>query len=414
MTASLKTAITLTNVSKRYRLYRRKHQSLKEMLLRRSRGEWRDLWALRDASFAVAKGDTVGIVGENGSGKSTTLKLLAGILEPDGGVIRTEGRVASVLELGAGFEPEYTGRENIHLYASLLGLRRAEIDNRFDQIVAFSELESFIEYPVKNYSSGMYMRLGFAVAIHIEPDILLIDEILAVGDAHFQEKCLDQLARLRAEGRTIVVVSHDLESVKRLCDRVLWLDQGRIVADGTAAETIAAYLEATARRQDERLDPIDVPGFGRETHAVRMTSVRLLGAGGAETRSLTYSDPLTIEIAYRAEVEPEFATLAVNIFRSDGLHCTEANTSADGYDLRLQRGVGVVTVTFPVVGFNAGTYDLSIALYDRVRREMYDLHERQHPFTVRGGTALATLQHYWDVAPGRAAQPSESPEEHPR
>jgi lipopolysaccharide transport system ATP-binding protein len=238
-------AILVQGMSKRFRLYRRRHQSIKEILVRRSLGDWEDLWAVRGLTFEVPRGQFLGVIGHNGSGKSTLLKLLSQILTPDEGTLEITGRVSSLLELGAGFQAEYTGRENVYLYGSLLGLRRRDIVREYESILEFSELEHFIDYPVKNYSSGMYTRLGFSVAVHLEPDILLIDEVLAVGDASFQQKCYEHLNRLRARGCTIILVSHDLTSVGKFCERGIWLDHGRLVADGDADSTIQAYLDAT-------------------------------------------------------------------------------------------------------------------------------------------------------------------------
>jgi ABC-2 type transport system ATP-binding protein len=241
------TVIRAGGLGKRYRFYRRRHQSLKEILVRRSMGEWEDLWALKNVSFEVPRGQFLGVIGHNGSGKSSLLKVLSGIMPPDEGTLQVKGRVSSLLELGAGFQPEYSGRENVYLYGGLLGLRRREIDRHFDGIVEFSELGQFIDYPVKNYSSGMYTRLGFSVAVHLDPEILLIDEVLAVGDASFQQKCYEHLHRLRSQGCTIVLVSHDLDSIGRFCERAIWLNRGRVAAEGSTERTIQAYVETTAR-----------------------------------------------------------------------------------------------------------------------------------------------------------------------
>jgi ABC-2 type transport system ATP-binding protein len=369
------------------------------VLVRRSLGEWQELWALRDVTFSVRAGETLGIIGENGSGKSTTLKLLAGILAPDRGSVEIAGRVSSLLELGAGFQGEYTGRENIYLYGVLLGLRRHQIEERFDDIVAFSELGSMIEYPVKNYSSGMYMRLGFAVAVHLDPDILLIDEVLAVGDAHFQQKCFEYLDGLRAAGRTIVLVSHDLESVRRFCERAIWIDHGRVSADGPPEQTIQSYLDATARRPVRAPgEDYEVPGFGRLTGDVRITSVRLLGNQG-ETRSLSPQDRLTLEIGYASDVSSGVG-VQVNVFRNDGTHCTDANSYDEGVPLRLKRGSGSVRLTFPRLGLNTGTYDISIGIFDPAAHRFHDFHERRYPFTVRGGHAVVSIDHTWDLEVG--------------
>lgn len=210
-----------------------------------------EFWALRDVSFEVGAGETFGIIGQNGSGKSTVFKLISRILEPTAGRLAVAGKVSALIELGAGFHPDLTGRENIYLNGSILGLGRKQIDCKFDQIVAFSELERFIDTPVRHYSSGMYMRLGFAVAIHVDPDVLLIDEVLAVGDATFQQKCLEALRRFRDEGKTILIVSHDLEIVRQFCDRALLLSEGQAGAYGDAEGVIDCYLDLLSSRQSK-------------------------------------------------------------------------------------------------------------------------------------------------------------------
>lgn len=237
--------IRLSHVSKRFWLQKQKpflvHDALKRLLGRRS-GE--EFWALRDVSFEVRRGEAVALMGGNGAGKSTTLGIVAQTIRPTSGTVEVHGRVGALLELGAGFHPDLTGRENIYLNASLLGLHRAEIEENFRRIVNFSELADFIDVPLRNYSSGMYVRLGFSVAIHIHPEILLMDEVFAVGDAHFQQKCIKRVLGFKAEGKTLLFVSHNPDSVRRICDRVIWLDHGHIRMDGPTAEVLKAYGEA--------------------------------------------------------------------------------------------------------------------------------------------------------------------------
>jgi len=235
--------IRFDNVSKRFRIYHEKHYSLKENILTmfRNRRNWEDFWALRSIDLEVPHGQMIGLIGENGSGKSTCLKLLARILNPDTGNVSVSGSLSALIELGAGFQPDFTGRENVYLNGSILGFSKHEIDERYDEIVSFAELEKFIDTPVKNYSSGMYMRLGFSIAMHVNPDILLIDEILAVGDAAFQAKCLEKIQNFRTSGKTIVFVSHALASVEGLCDRAVLLSHGKLVADGKPAHVVAEY-----------------------------------------------------------------------------------------------------------------------------------------------------------------------------
>lgn len=237
--------IRLSQVSKRFWLQKQKpflvHDALKRLLGRRS-GE--EFWALRDVSFEVRRGEAVALMGGNGAGKSTTLGIVARTIKPTSGTVEVRGRVGALLELGAGFHPDLTGRENIYLNASLLGLQRAEIEENFRRIVNFSELADFIDVPLRNYSSGMYVRLGFSVAIHIHPEILLMDEVFAVGDAHFQQKCIKRVLGFKEEGKTLLFVSHNPDSVRRICDRVIWLDHGHIRMDGRTTDVLKAYSEA--------------------------------------------------------------------------------------------------------------------------------------------------------------------------
>ncbi|TMK87685.1 MAG: ABC transporter ATP-binding protein, partial [Actinobacteria bacterium] len=238
----MSSVITVEEVSKRFRLYHERNQSLKIWMMRGRRATFEEFWALRDVSLEMEEGKTFGLIGENGSGKSTLLKCIAKILRPDSGRIGVTGKVSALLELGAGFHPELSGRENVYLNGSILGLGKRDLDRIFDDIVGFAGLERFIDTPVKNYSSGMYIRLGFSVAINVDPDILLIDEILAVGDEQFQRKCNEKFAEFKDQGKTVVIVSHALGSVRNMCDRVALLDHGRVKELGPASEVIDAYL----------------------------------------------------------------------------------------------------------------------------------------------------------------------------
>lgn len=235
-------AIEIKNLSKKFRLYHEKTYSLKERLLGRGRNVYEELWALKDINLEIQKGETVGIIGSNGSGKSTLLKLISKILYPTEGEIITNGRITNLIELGAGFHPDLTGRENIYLSGSIFHMKKKEIDKKFDSIVQFSGVEKFIDIPLRNYSLGMQVRLGFSVAIHVEPDIFLIDEVLAVGDAAFKQKCYERIFKFQKEGITIVYVSHDLQTVKKICNFVVWLDKGKIKMIGNTDEVTDAYL----------------------------------------------------------------------------------------------------------------------------------------------------------------------------
>ncbi len=235
--------ISVHNISKKYRLYHDKPMTLKERILRINDPSWSDFWALKSVSFSIAKGAVVGMIGRNGSGKSTLLKLISRILYPDSGSIEVKGRVSCLLELGAGFHPDFTGRENIYTNGAIFGLSRKEIDARVDDIIGFAELQDFIDSPVRTYSSGMYLRLGFSTAVHVDPDILLIDEILAVGDTNFQHKCFAKLQEFKRKGVTIVIVTHDTGMVERFCDQAFWLEEGKLENSGPASDVVMSYLE---------------------------------------------------------------------------------------------------------------------------------------------------------------------------
>jgi ABC-2 type transport system ATP-binding protein len=231
-------ALNVRDVTKTFRVHHERVNSLKQLVAGRSRNKYEDFYALRDVSFEVRDGEAFGVIGENGSGKSTLLKCMAGILRPNSGHVDSNRRMSALLELGAGFHPDLTGRENVFLNAAILGMGRKEIANRFDEIVDFSGLEQFIDAPVKTYSSGMYVRLAFAVAINVDPELLLIDEILAVGDVTFQQRCMEKFVEFREQGRTLVLVTHDLGSVRDFCDRAVWLDHGRVSGEGDPASQI--------------------------------------------------------------------------------------------------------------------------------------------------------------------------------
>jgi ABC-type polysaccharide/polyol phosphate transport system ATPase subunit len=285
-------AIEIDHVSKRFRLFREKPSSLKARLISsRSRAE--DFWALRDVSFEVREGESLGLIGHNGSGKTTLLKVIAGILRPTEGVVRSRGRVAALLELGAGFHPELTGRENVYLNASFLGLTRRDTDRVYDDIVEFAEIADFMDNQVKFYSSGMLVRLGFAVAVHVDPEILLVDEVLAVGDEAFQAKCLNRIRGFQKQGRTIVLVTHALDTVRQVCDRAVMLDHGELYAKGSPLDVVRELRYVLLRR-----DPSFVPEEG--TREVELIEVSLIRSDGTTERPVRAGEDLTIQIDARA------------------------------------------------------------------------------------------------------------------
>src|SRR6202034_1524159 len=274
-----------------------------------------DFWALRDLSFSVKESETVAIIGRNGAGKSTLLKILSRITEPTEGRVRLRGRVASLLEVGTGFHPELTGRENIFLNGSILGMSKAEIKRKFDEIVAFSEVEKFLDTPVKRYSSGMYVRLAFAVAAHLEPEILIVDEVLAVGDAEFQRKCLGKMRDVSRAGRTVLFVSHNLAAVRTLCSRALLLQNGRIVADSGAATVVSAYMADVSTGVRLWSAPDGEPEFQNESAVIRTVTVR--GTEGQLLDELTTSTAFTIDIDFRTKHDGAFVGLTVIIYDAE-------------------------------------------------------------------------------------------------
>jgi ABC-type polysaccharide/polyol phosphate transport system ATPase subunit len=310
-------AIEVEGVSRRFRVHTRAQRTLKELVVSPGRDQARDVWALQDVSFAAEPGSAVGLVGRNGSGKTTLLRLLAGIIKPTAGRVAVGGRVGSLLELGAGFQPDFTGRENVYLNGSIHGLKRARIRELMDEIVAFAGLERFIDLPVRTYSSGMAMRLGFAVAAYIEADVLLLDEVFAVGDEEFQRKCFGKIFEFKQRGGTIVFVSHDASSVERLCDRAVLLKAGRVEFDGATHEAIVAYHRLLA---DER-DPAERGAGLREwgSGEARVVSVSLAGPDGQQREQFLAGEPLAMHVRIEAERDLAAPRLSYEVRDEAGL-----------------------------------------------------------------------------------------------
>jgi ABC-type polysaccharide/polyol phosphate transport system ATPase subunit len=325
-------AIRVDRASRRFRVDPEPVRTLKELVLRRRRAEAAEVWALRDVSLEIEPGDAVGLVGRNGSGKTTLLSLIAGIMSPTSGRVEAGGRVASLLELGAGFHPDFSGRENVDLNGSLYGLKRRTIDERFEEIVAFAELERFIDNPVRTYSSGMYMRLGFAVAAHIDADVLLLDEVFAVGDEEFQRKCFGKIFEYKQRGGTIVFVSHDAASVERLCRRAVLLRNGRVELDGTAQEAIARYHKLLADDRDPAEGAAGLREYG--SGEARIAEARLLGPEGEERLQLAAAEPLVVElrVVAREPVEPPRISLELRDEAGLLLAATAQDTAELGWD----------------------------------------------------------------------------------
>ena len=412
-------AVSLRSVSKRFRLYRgRQVSTVKDLFVRLFVGSGgtglfsgEELWALHDVSLDLGRGRMVGIVGSNGSGKSTLLKVLGGILKPTTGQVSVRGRVSALIELGAGFHPEFTGRENIYINGVLLGLTRAEIRARFDEIVAFAGLESFIDSPVKTYSSGMYMRLGFAIAVTVDPDVLLIDEVLAVGDEAFQHRCVGKIQEFKARGKTIVLVSHDLGSIERLCDEAVWLDRGRLQVHGETREVVGRYLDHVAREEaralgieHDRAEAIARTGTAARwgSRDVELTRVQLAGGDGRERYLFETGEPCAVHLHFRANRPVDDPVFGVGVFRKDGVCCYGTNTAVEGLALGKVDGEGVVTMQIDRLDLVEGEYLLDTAVHGRDGNP-YDYHSRLYAFAVRSrvrDTGVARLSHRWRFQPG--------------
>jgi ABC-type polysaccharide/polyol phosphate transport system ATPase subunit len=405
-------AIEVSGLVKRFRreMLRRDYTTWKSLLLRpfQRRGPGDYLTVLDGVDLAVEPGRTLAIIGENGSGKSTLLKILAGIYKADQGSVVVRGRVSSLIELGAGFHPEFSGRENIFLNGTILGLNKKEIEQRFQDIVAYSGLGDFIEAPVRTYSSGMYVRLGFAVAVNVDPDVLLVDEVLAVGDEAFAHKCEAKLNQFRSEGKTIVLVSHDLIAVKKFADEVVWLDGGKVAARGEPAQVIDAYRQGVARREDQ---------LGRERAAaqaelaakrrwgqgeVEITAVRLLDQGGQPHAVFTSGQPLIVEMDYRIKTPVDDLVFGVALTNSAGVLCYGGNTNVDGAELGSPPPAGTVRFAVSSLDLVQGGYSLDVAAHAADGRA-YDYLTQVASFEVRGGPTgdegVWRPPHAWSLEP---------------
>lgn len=396
-------AISVQSLSKRYRLYRRRTQTLKELVVRRSRGEWDDLLALDDVSFQVDRGEFLGIVGPNGSGKSTLLKVLAGILRPDRGSVTVAGQVAALLELGAGFHPEYTGRENVYLYGTLLGLTRRDVSRRYDAIVEFSELGEFMDYPVKNYSSGMYVRLGLSVAVQLDPDILLIDEVFAVGDASFQQRCLEHLYRLRGRGCTIVLVSHDMGAVRRFCERAIWIEHGGVVAIGSSDQVVNAYLESVADGGPPATEEEEGEVREEASPALALRDVQLTDWDGLAVGEVRSGAGIRVEVDYEAFRPLDDVNLTVTVFRDDGVRCLDAPL----YGTAVPKGRGTLSLEFPSLDLQAGLYEVAVAVHEAGEGAPRELISRRRALVISDATSTGGVfwsRYRWAVIPERVPE----------
>lgn len=351
---------------------------MKAQLVTRSRARYKDFWALKDASFTVESGESLGIIGANGCGKSTLLKCMTGIYQPTKGKVAIDGRVSALIELGAGFHPELTGRENIFLNSSILGLNQKEIRNRLDDIVEFAGLEDFIDSPVKVYSSGMTVRLGFAVAANADPDILLVDEVLAVGDEAFQQKCFEHLARFKRNGGTIVLVSHALDQIRQVCDRAIWIHKGEVQIDAPSATSIDAYLA------DVHSAEVDEEGRARwGSGEAWVEAVEVLDTAGHATGSVRNGEPFAIRVHIKSQQQVEGVVVGLRIDAADGTRVWSTNTAMHEMETLTVANSLVVTFSSEAMPLLAGKFDLTVALADASLANRFDHWERCRTIDVQ-------------------------------
>jgi ABC-type polysaccharide/polyol phosphate transport system ATPase subunit len=403
-------AIVVEGVSKKFRLHTDRAHSLKELVTRRDRNAGIDqFYALDDVSLEIPEGSMYALVGHNGSGKSTLLRCIAGIYRPTTGSVKVQGRISTLLELGAGFHPDLTGRENVYMNATILGMSKKQIDGVFDDIVEFAGIGDFIDSPVKIYSSGMYVRLGFSVAIHVDPEILIIDEVIAVGDEEFQRKCFDHLADLRRRGVTIVVVTHGMGTVETMCDGAAWLDHGVLQQEGPAADIASAYLrrvnehERAERQADAvaaaeaatelgtelgtvpEVDPAAVTEawFGED---IEISEVWFSDSAGEVVSTGTTGEPLTVNISYRAHRSIEDPVFGYMIHTENDTPVAGSNTRLSGIETGKIEGDGVMAIKMEQLQLLPGNYEFTIGINDKFVQHTFDRHYRSHPLAVRRGT----------------------------
>jgi lipopolysaccharide transport system ATP-binding protein len=408
-------AIVVNGLSKKFRRYHtNKPSTLQEAVLGGLRlmkpAEY--LWALRDVSFSVAPGRTLGVIGRNGAGKSTLLRLIGGVGLPDEGTIKVKGRIGALLDLGAGFHPDLTGRENVYIAGVISGLTRREVSRRFDSIVDFAELEEFIDSPVHTYSTGMQMRLAFAVAVHTDADVLLIDEVLSVGDLAFQNKCLERIARFKAQGCTIILVSHGTSIIQDVCDEAIWLDAGRLEANGTAEMVVGRYVTRTSeetRRRTPQAWPTVLKPSGAELRInenrfgsleLEITDVRLLDSRGLPVVELKSGDPLRVEIDYLSPKPVKAPIFNVTIAREDDFVYCRINTAGTGLIPPTVQGQGQVVLHIERLDLNSGLYYMNVGIYERDWAYAFDYHWKVYSLTIRSDVdekGIIRPPHRWEI-----------------
>ncbi len=409
------TVISLKNIVKVYQKYSNKHRfnTLKSAFIEGS--IFHDFkpenvfLAVNNVSLDIKKGKTIGIIGENGSGKSTLLKIIAGIIRPNQGTVKTKGRISALIELGAGFHPEISGRENIFINGIILGLTKKEIKDRYEQIVKFAELEDFIEQPVKTYSSGMFMRLGFSVAINVNPDILIVDEVLAVGDASFVPKCLDKINEFKRNGKTIVFVSHDLETVARITDETIWMEKGKIVMRGYPRQVVDAYLQSISEKEEtkhkkdksDRKYPVDNNRWG--DRSVEIKSVKFKNTKGVEKFIYSPEEGVIIEMEIEAKEEKDDFGFGIGILNGEGNVVYGTNTFIERLmGKRLKKGFHKISFKIPSLKLTNGFYFIDVAAHSK-EGTPYDYHHLLHKIRIDSSindVGVYRPEHKWEFDNG--------------
>ncbi len=384
--------IEAKNISKRYDIYPHPFDRVKELLSFGRKKYHTELWALKEITFKVKRGESFGFIGSNGAGKSTLLKLISGISKPTEGEISVRGRVSALMELGAGFHHEFTGRDNIYMNCSILGMTKDEIEKKMDEIIEFSELGDFIDRPIKIYSTGMFMRLGFSVAINTDPEILLIDEILAVGDEYFQSKCYKKIKEFREQGKTVIFVSHSINTVRGLCDRVMWLDNGKVRALGDSVRVTEDYLNFQRARigsslgLDNQDEAGKIPKITRQgTKEAEIVKVEFLNEKGEIKDTFNFNETLIVRLHFVAHERIETPNMGVSIWRNDGVLCYGSSSAKDETSLEYLEGEGHLDVIFPECPLMAGEYEISVGIYCPKDLHPYDFHNRLYKLKVVSG-----------------------------
>lgn len=407
-------AISVKNVSKVFNINKEKRTTLKEKLLFKNTKCSEKYWALKGVTCEIKKGTTVGIIGRNGSGKSTLLKLMTRIMYPTTGFLDVSGKVSSLLELGAGFHPDFTGRENIYMNASILGFTKKEIDGKLNEIIAFSELEEFIDNPLRSYSSGMYMRLAFSVAISVDPDILLVDEILSVGDTAFQIKCIDRLKELKRLNKTIVIVSHDNNTLERLCDEIIWLHKGEVLKTGYSKEIINEYLDYIADEDGKKHNVIQIENLEKvnDDHVgidntrnrwgngkVKIKSVEIFNELQKECYFFTSGDKAVVNVNYMIDEPVNDIIFGFRITTVDGINCYGTNTHIDNFDISFLPKTGAIKIVINELNLVEGKYLFDFAFH-KLDGTAYDYYCGGYSIQIKSNihdTGIVKLSHDWSV-----------------